>query len=93
MCIYDWHEDENFMKKKMPAYERKLFENDISSLVKRIGERKYLRALRLGSMTNVIKYHDEISFGFTFMLNPMRINYDPDGRDINPFVYKTTVIN
>jgi hypothetical protein len=46
--------------------------------------------LRLGSITNIIKYHDEASFGFTFMLNPMKTMYDPDGRDMNPFVYKTT---
>ena len=44
---------------KVPEFERKLFNYEICSIRKRNGERKYLRELRLGSITDVIKYHDE----------------------------------
>ena len=43
-------------------------------------------------MTDVIKYHDEQSFGFTFMLNPLKTNYQPICKDINPFVYKSSAL-
>ena len=92
-----WLDDEKEINKdeEPPKNESKLFEFEISSIRKRTGERRYLRGLRLGSMTNIIKYHDENTFGFTFMINPFmsRNRFDYDEREYNPFMYNTAKLS
>ena len=46
-------------------------------------------------MTNIIKYHDENTFGFTFMINPFmsRNRFDYDEREYNPFMYNTAKLS
>lgn len=63
-------ESKDFIK-KLTLDEEGMYRYEISSLRRRNGERRYLRSLRLGSMKNVIRYHDETTFGFKFMASPL----------------------